>query len=519
MSNQANFPSKKLYFCIKMKNNKVAVSSFRLFRTAALGVLFMENYVGCSFAAEDELGNFAGLYHQFGGRQVICEADTLDLSEKPHLKALLEQFRQWGRAEEEKAIRSSPLYQEIQKFKAEQAHFSGTTDDFLNYLADPRLPKPVACEINQYAVLGYLVARDMTATYPAIYAKLLDPDFSGLPAVTPVPAPKSAVKKAEPKLKRKAGEAEPKIKPEAVVSKKPVLVGGDVQPYEEEIDSFLSYYQGYLFEKGPHVSHLTETYRTLLRAICKNTYVSLRKPEYKTIFPLVCTYLFENENDDAYPTLYNSVYDRYQAVAGYLKVDEKIEDFFPGQDAEVLVVTKKRARGRALAVEGPAVDVAALPDVERFISAFAVGSRAGSGALGAVCRAIQSGSYRGDIVGPTGAYRNMNSLYKTYKEIVLKLKSFPGMYLEFSEKALAPDVCAYFEGLNPKRKKQQAVKPVIDPFVDVFNNDAPLVVGGLVGPEVEGEYGADAGGALEFSHEGESGFGIDSLSDAEDEDE
>lgn len=506
-----------------MKNNKVMVSSFRLFHTAALAMLFMENYVGCSFAAEDEEGGFSGLYHQCGGQQVLSEADSLDLSRAPHMQALLEQFRQCARAEEEKAIKSSPLYQEIQKFKAEQADFSGTTDDFLNYLADPRLPKPVTCGIDQYVVLGYLVARDMTATYPAIYAKLLVPDFSGLPAVAPMPVPKSAVKKAEPKkLKRKAGETEPKVKPEAVVSKGPVLVGGDAQPYKEEIDSFWRYYSGYLPEKGPHISHPKGTYKTLLMAICKNTYISLKKPEYRTIFPLVCRRLFEEGNDLEYPTLYNSVYEKYQDVADKLKVDEKIEDFFPGQDAEVPVVTKKRARGRASVVEGPAVDVPALPDVEQFISAFAVGSRAGSGTLGAVCRAIQSGSYRGDIVGPTGAYRNMNSLYKAYKEIVLKLKSSPGVYPEFSEKVLAPDVCAYFEGVNPKRKKQRKKHVgggMVNAFVDVFNNDAPLVVGGLVAPEVEGEDGADAGGVLEFSHEGESGFGIDSLSDAEDEDE
>ncbi len=504
-----------------MKNNKVEISSFRLFHTAALAVLFMENYVGCSFAAEDEDSSFAGLYHQFGGRQVLSEADSLDLSRAPHMQALLEQFRQCARAEEEKAIKSSPLYQEIQKFKAEQAHFPGTTDDFLNYLADPRLPKPVTCGIDQYVVLGYLVARDMTATYPAIYAKLLVPDFSGLPAVAPMPAPKAVVKKEGlKKLKREAGEAESKVKPEAVVSKGPVLVGGDVQPYEEEIDSFWKYYCGHLLEKTPHVSHPTDTYRTLLRAICKNTYMSLKKSEYQTIFPIACRYLFEDGNDLEYPTLYNSVYEKYQDVADHLRVDERIEDFFPGQYAEVPAVTKKRARGRASVVEDPAVDVPALPDVEQFISAFAVGSRAGSGTLGAVCRAIQSGSYRGDIVGPTGAYRNMNSLYKAYKEIVLKLKNSPGMYLEFSEKVLAPDVCAYFEGLNPKRKKQRKKHVgggMVNAFVDVFNNDAPLVVGGLVAPEVEGEDGADAGGALEFSHEGDD-FGL-SLSDAEDDDE
>ncbi len=113
--------------------------------------------------------------HKKDWPRVQRELDATQPVFPPGLSDFMAGMSSFHHFQEDRYIKENPLYQEVQRFKEEQNELAASKDEFLNCLADYRLKKPENYQLCRDELYGDFSSKDLTATYPLIFGKLMEP--------------------------------------------------------------------------------------------------------------------------------------------------------------------------------------------------------------------------------------------------------------------------------------------------------------------------------------------------------
>ena len=397
-----------------------------------------------------------GKYWRRAGREIR----TGSFAFPPVVSGFLAGMGDYDSYKREEAIKKSPLFQEVQRFKKAYPDFSEPIAGFLGYLVDRRLPKPSDCSVSSDTLSSYILVAGIQEEYPLIYFELcrdnfddfVVPDFAAVP--TPVVALPPAASNSSKKRKASMVEGKEKTAVSAAMS--------SCGAYKEQINVFWRDYKiNFKTEGGAYLVGAGNALRNLLRGLENGSFQSLTLSELdRKCFKIFCECMaskeYSYENKCVYPDLYRVFLENKEAAGlSYLEGGDSSEDdsdeSYHGSPVSQSPPAKKTARhGHASAREG-SLDVQ-LVSFEGVLNIDCKGKDKKALHL-EVTRAICFNNYK--TLSNTYNPEKQLTAYKKICQILKGRRDFDAL----QQKIYSLEVADYFRDLGATREPSLQSKP------------------------------------------------------------